>query len=151
MRNVVRWTENPLRWVDALHQQMDDVFNRVYQDGSEVAKASTWAPRLDLVETEGAYEVKVDLPGIAPENVEVNLNDNVLTIQGERKVETENKEKNYHRIERVSGTFYRAITLPAKVDDEAVQASFEHGVLHVVVPKKPESRGKRITVQAKQN
>ena len=97
---------------------------------------------MDLVETETEFVLRADLPGLSDEDVSIEVEDNVLTISGERKAEHEERKEGYYRVERSFGRFSRSLTLPEGVDPEAVKASFEHGVLEVHVPK-PEARKPR--------
>ncbi len=105
------------------------------------------APSLDIVEDAHAYVVTAELPGLKKEDVAIQLEDGVLSISGEKKQETEVKEKTFHRMERRYGSFYRAVTLPAGVDVEKVDARFEDGVLKIRVPKREEVKPKAIKIQ----
>ena len=115
------------------------------QQGS--ATASAWAPALDIAERKDAYLVSVELPGLKPEDLDITMEDGLLTIQGERQFTSESSEQQYHRVERRSGAFRRSITLPAHVTAEGIQASFEDGVLQILVPKAEEAKPKRIQVR----
>ncbi|BAU23945.1 heat shock protein Hsp20 [Caldimicrobium thiodismutans] len=106
-----------------------------------------WAPAVDVSETDDEVIVKADLPGVKPEEIEINLVDNVLTIKGEKKREAEEKKENYYRVERYYGSFMRAIQLPSEVDVEKVKAQYKDGVLKVTLPKKPEAKKKLIKVE----
>jgi HSP20 family protein len=108
---------------------------------------STFTPRLDAAETETAFEISVDLPGVKPEDVHVELSDDRLTISGKRESVQETKDKQYHRIERSSGSFTRSMVLPAPVDQEKIEASYDGGVLHVTLPKAAVGSPKRIQVK----
>jgi HSP20 family protein len=117
------------------------------QQGSGRAATSAWAPALDISERKDAYLVTVELPGVEADDLEVTLEDGVLTIQGERHFAHDSSEQQFHRIERRYGAFRRAITLPAQVMAEGIEASFDNGVLQVVVPKMEEATPKRIQVR----
>jgi HSP20 family protein len=106
-----------------------------------------WAPALDIAERKDAYLVAVELPGVKLDDLKITLDDGLLTIQGERHVADEASEQQYHRIERRYGAFRRSITLPAHVMAEGVEASFEEGVLQILVPKAEEAKPKRIEVR----
>jgi HSP20 family protein len=106
-----------------------------------------WAPALDISERKDAYLVSVELPGVKLEDLEITLDDGLLTIQGERSFADDASEQQYHRIERRYGTFRRSITLPAHVMADMVEASFEDGVLQIVVPKAEEAKPKRIQIR----
>jgi HSP20 family protein len=106
-----------------------------------------WAPALDISERKDAYLVTVELPGVKLDDLQITVEDTLLTIQGERHVPNDSSEQQYHRIERRYGAFRRSITLPAHVMADAVEASFEDGVLQIVVPKAEEAKPKRIQVR----
>jgi HSP20 family protein len=110
-------------------------------------RTSAWAPALDISERKDAYLVTVELPGLKPEDLDITLEDGLLTIQGERQFTAESSEQQYHRVERRYGAFRRSITLPAHVTAEGIQASFEDGVLQILVPKAEEAKPKRIQVR----
>jgi HSP20 family protein len=110
------------------------------------ASTPAWAPALDIAERKDAYLVTVELPGVKLDELQITLEDGLLTIQGERQVTSESSKEQYHRVERSSGAFRRAITLPAHVMADAVEASMEDGVLRILVPKAEEAKPKRIQV-----
>lgn len=141
--------ENPF---DSLHREMDRMMGD-FLGGWDKAVPSTGAgltPKLDIAETETAYEVTADLPGVEEKDVEVAVADGVLSIKGERRSEKEDKKKNFHRIERSFGRFERAIALPADVEEDRIDASFKKGVLKVTLPKsaKAVASVKKIDVKA---
>jgi HSP20 family protein len=105
-----------------------------------------WVPSVDVSETEGEYQIKAELPEVKKEDVKVTVEDGVLTIQGERKHEKEEKGKKYHRVERSYGSFVRSFTLPDLVDEEKVKAEFKDGVLNVQLPKSEKAKPKAIEV-----
>ncbi len=104
------------------------------------------APSLDLTESEGAVEVRVDLPGIKPEEIDVKVSDNLLTVSGTRKEEKEEKGKTYHHVERYQGTFSRTVALPCCVDEGKVDAQYKDGVLTVKMPKTEAAKCRKIKV-----
>jgi HSP20 family protein len=106
-----------------------------------------WAPALDISERKDAYLVTVELPGVKMDDLKVTLEDDVLSIQGERHISNDTSEEQYHRIERRYGAFRRSITLPAHKMADAVEASLEDGVLRILVPKAEEAKPKRIEVR----
>jgi HSP20 family protein len=110
------------------------------------ASTRAWAPALDIAEGTDAYLVTVELPGVKLDDLEITMEDGLLTIQGERQVTSESSKEQYHRVERSSGAFRRSITLPAHVMADAVEASIEDGVLRILVPKAEEAKPKRIQV-----
>ena len=115
--------------------------------GSGRAATTAWAPALDISERKDAYLVTVELPGIKPEDLDITMEDGLLTIQGERQFTQESSEQQFHRVERRYGAFRRSITLPAQVQAEQIEASFEDGVLQILVPKMEEAKPKRIQVR----
>jgi len=117
------------------------------QQGSGRATTTAWAPALDISERKDAYLVTVELPGVQADDLQVTLEDGLLTIQGERHVAHDASEQQFHRIERRYGAFRRAITLPAHVVAEGIEASAEDGVLQILVPKMEEATPKRIQVR----
>ncbi|HXP13847.1 MAG TPA: Hsp20/alpha crystallin family protein [Actinomycetes bacterium] len=110
------------------------------------ASTPAWAPALDIAERTDAYLVTVELPGVKLDDLDITLEDGLLTIQGERQFTSESSEEQYHRVERSSGTFRRSITLPAQIMADEVAASMEDGVLRILVPKADEAKPKRIQV-----
>ena len=108
---------------------------------------TAWAPALDISERKDAYLVTVELPGLKAENLDITMEDGLLTIQGERELTSESSEQQFHRVEGHYGAFRRAITLPAHVMAEGIEASFEDGVLQILVPKAEEAKPKRIQVR----
>jgi HSP20 family protein len=151
MANLSRW--DPFRDLLAIQDEMNQVFGRALGRGErgETASALAWAPALDIAERNDAYVVTVEVPGVKPEQLEITLEDGVLTISGERRFEEETKEAQYHRVERSYGAFRRSITLPTRVMSDAIDASFEDGLLTVVVPKAEEAKPKRIEVRSRQS
>jgi HSP20 family protein len=115
------------------------------QQGSGTAMA--WAPALDISERKDAYLVTVELPGVEAEDLEITLEDGLLTIQGERHFAHDSSEQQFHRVERRYGAFRRSITLPAQVQAEQIEASFDNGVLQILVPKMEEATPKRIQIR----
>lgn len=118
---------------------------RTYEGGEEVAERN-WLPPVDIRETGDALILSAELPGMTRDNVDITLENNVLSIHGERKFEKDTEEGNYHRIERAYGTFSRSFTLPSNVDAEKVEARFDNGVLHVEVPKADEAKPRKVTI-----
>ena len=115
------------------------------QQGS--ATATAWAPALDISERKDAYLVMVELPGVEPDDLQITMEEGLLTIQGERQFDQESSEQQFHRVERRYGAFRRSITLPAQVQAEQIEATFDNGVLEIVVPKAEEAKPKRIQVR----
>lgn len=116
---------------------------------TEVATArGNWVPTVDIIEGDHELTVKAELPGIEAKDVAVTIDNNVLTLRGERRIEKEVKKENYHRMERAYGTFARSFALPAFVDAESVKAEFKNGLLTVTVPKKENARTRAVAVTA---
>jgi HSP20 family protein len=115
--------------------------------GAAMGRTPAWVPALDISERKDAYLVTVELPGVAFDDLQITLEDGLLTIQGERHFTNDASDQQFHRVERRYGTFRRAITLPAHVLADAVEASVENGVLEVLVPKAEEAKPKRIQVR----
>jgi HSP20 family protein len=126
----------------------NQAFNQFLRSGEPEAQESTrtWAPAVDIFETTEAYVVKAELPGIPKEDVHITVENNVLTLKGERRFEKDETKENYHRIERTYGAFARSFTLPTRVDHEDVQAKFDNGVLTITVPKAAEAKPKKIEI-----
>jgi HSP20 family protein len=141
---LVRW--DPFRELTSLQGEVDRMLRR-FGEGGEVGRES-WMPSLDVIETKGSIELKADLAGLRPEDIQLEVEENVLTLRGERRFEEKVEEDKYYRIERRYGSFSRSIGLPQNVDSESIEANYENGVLHVVIPKAAEAKPKKITVGA---
>jgi len=118
------------------------------QQASGRATTTAWAPALDISERKDAYLVAVELPGLKPQDLDITMEDGLLTIQGERQFTSESSEQQFHRVERRYGAFRRSITLPTHAMAEGIEASFEDGVLQILVPKAEEAKPKRIQVRS---
>jgi HSP20 family protein len=144
MRSLMPWTG-----MGGLKQEMDRVFDRFFEpQWGELAALGDWAPSLDLSETKDALVVKVEVAGMDPKDIHVGLQENLLTIKGEKRQAKEEKEERYHRIERSYGAFARSVRLPVAVDGGKVDASFKNGLLTVTLPKTPGARSTTIPVKA---
>jgi HSP20 family protein len=150
MANMMRW--DPFQDLRDAQDEMAQMSPRLahalglhVQQGS--GRATAWAPALDISERKDAYLVTVELPGIELDDLEITMEDGLLTIQGERQFTSESSEQQFHRVERRYGAFRRSITLPAQVQAEQIEASFENGVLQILVPKMEEAKPKRIQVR----
>ena len=144
---IVRW--EPLRELGTLQSEMNRLFNTVF-DGPAPSGATMrrWMPPMDLVESGEDFVLRADLPGMSEEDVKIELEDSTLTISGERKAEHEQREKGWHRIERSFGRFSRSLTLPDGVDPDRIEASFNHGVLDVRIPKPEQRKPRRIAISS---
>jgi HSP20 family protein len=125
---------------------LDRLFGDLLQPYGQRSMAQTWVPPVNIEETDEAYEVTAELPGMRPDDVEVTVEQNVLTISGERKWSEEAENRNFHRVERGYGRFLRTFALPQQVSADSVQARFEDGVLHVTIPKAEGARPRRIQI-----
>jgi HSP20 family protein len=138
---LIRW--EPAREINSLQQEMNRLFNTFFEApagaGGTGGGVRRWVPAMDLVETDDHFVLRADLPGLTHDDVDVSLEENVLTVSGERKGEHEERREGFYRVERATGTFSRSLTLPDGVDGDAIAARFENGVLEVRIPK-PEQR-----------
>jgi HSP20 family protein len=134
----------------SLKQEMDRLFNRFIEPewGEFPAALGEWAPSLDLSETKDALVAKVEIPGMDPKEIEVSLQENLLTIKGEKKQEKEEKDERHHRVERSYGAFTRTVRLPVAVDGSKVDAKFKNGLLTVTLPKTPGAKGTTVPIKA---
>jgi HSP20 family protein len=143
---IVRW--EPLREFSTLQNEMNRLFNTVFD--TPAANGGTtlrrWMPAMDLVETDDHFVLRADLPGLSEDDVNIEVEDRVLTVSGERKAEHELSKEGYHRVERAFGTFSRALTLPEGIDPEAVAATFDRGVLEVRIPKPEQRKPRKVSI-----
>lgn len=144
MTFMTRW--DPFRDMTVLQDRMNRLFQDFTPSGQQELTAGNFAPPVDIYEDEHNITVKAELPGVDPKDVDVRVENNTLTIKGERKFEKEEKEENFHRIERRYGTFVRSFTLPNTVDTENVKADYDNGVLKVQLAKRAEAKPKQIKV-----
>ena len=143
---IVRW--EPLREFSTLQNEMNRLFNTVFDTPAPAGNGGLrrWLPAMDLVESGDHFVLRADLPGLSEEDVNIEVEDRVLTISGERKAEHQVDKDGFHRIERAFGTFSRSLTLPEGIDAEAVQATFDRGVLEVSIPKPEERKPRKIAI-----
>jgi len=146
---IVRW--EPFRDLLSLQDRMNRLFDESYRTrGSgqedEWALGGSWAPAVDIYEHDGNVVLKAELPGIDPKDVDIRVENNTLTLRGERKLDAEVKRDSYHRVERSYGAFARSFTLTNVVDTEKIKADYRDGVLKVVLPKREEAKPKQIQV-----
>ncbi len=145
MTILTRW--EPFREFATLQDRMNRLFQQSFGDGREEAlTTSTFAPAVDVYEDEHNVTLKIEVPGIDEKDIDVRIENNTLTVHGERKFEREEKEENYRRVERQYGSFTRSFTLPNTVDHENVSANYDKGVLKIKLAKKAEARPKQIKV-----
>jgi HSP20 family protein len=142
---LIRW--EPAREVDTLQGEVNRVFDAFFGNGPGT-RVRRWVPAMDLVETDENLVLRADLPGLAKDDVELEVKDGVLTISGERRADHEEKSEGYYRVERAFGRFSRSLTIPDGVDAEAIAADFSDGVLEVRIPKPAERKPQRISIGA---
>ena len=149
MTLITRW--DPFREFVTLQDRMNRLFRDSFGDSREEAlTTTTFAPPVDVYEDEHNVTLKIEVPGIDEKDIDVRIENNTLTVHGERKFEKEEKEENYRRVERQYGSFTRTFTLPNTVDTEKVQADYDKGVLKVQLAKKAEAKPKQIKVNVDQ-
>lgn len=136
----------PWSLLNQLSREIDRMSGAPERD--EPATVSDWAPAVDIREDKDAYVLHADLPGVDPKDIEVHMENGVLTIRGERKSETKEERENYKRVERVYGTFFRSFTLPDTADSEKISAKQDKGVLEIRIPKQEKVQPRRITVES---
>ena len=150
MRALIPWRDSHV--LEEARNEFDEMFRRLFGpvaegNGNTPSRVMTWSPHVDVAETDKAVVVKADLPGVDPKDIEITMHDGSLSIKGEKKEEREEKHKNYHRMERFVGKFFRTITMPEGVDEENVSASTAKGVITVTVPKKPGTLPKKVDIK----
>lgn len=141
---------DPFRDLMSIQERMNQLFNDTLSErrhGAEEFSKGSWCPPVDIYETGVNLVLRAEIPGISEEEIEINIEDNTLVLKGERKFEKKTDDENYYRIERSYGTFMRTFTLPNSVDQDHVKASYEMGVLKIVMPKKGEQNPKNIKVE----
>ena len=145
---LVRW--DPFRELEEVSNRLNRAFGRPavgHDGGTENLTVAEWTPCVDVSETDAEYLIKAELPEIKKENVKVSLENGLLTIQGERRYEKDEKGRRYHRVERSYGRFVRSFTLPDSVDESKVRAEYKDGVLNLYVPKAEKAKPKAIEVK----
>lgn len=144
MPAVVRF--DPFRDLTSLRDEMNRLFNRTVGEG--VSSGSAWTPAVDIFDTEEAIVLRAELPGLSTEDIEIEIDDNVLTLKGERRFQEAVDEGRFYRLERAYGHFQRSVTLPQGVKADEISADFENGVLSVRVPKADEVKPRKIAIAA---
>ena len=149
MNTMTRW--DPMPELDELQSRLSNLFGRAplrkNGDKDEAMTVAEWAPLVDIVEDENEYLIKAELPEVRKEDLKVTVQDNVLTLTGDRSFEKVEKGKKYHRIERAYGSFARSFSLPEEADAQKVSAEFKEGVLHIRLPKSEKAKPKSIQVK----
>jgi HSP20 family protein len=149
MNALTRW--EPMRELATLQERLNRMFGENFSPvgTQESLAAGAFVPPVDVYEDDKSIRVKMEVPGIEEKDIDIRLENNLLTVRGERKMESETKEENYHRIERSYGSFSRSFTLPNTVNPEDVKAGYAKGVLTVTLAKRAEARPKQIKVEVK--
>jgi len=134
---------------DRMRREMDRLWDSFFEGrpGRKAGEVGEWLPSLDVSETKNDLVVKAELPGMDPKDIEISLNNGLLTIKGEKKQEKEEKDENYHVIERSYGSFTRSVRLPREVQSDKISASYKNGVLRVTLPKSEEAKKKEIKIK----
>ena len=145
MRGMNRW-EQPLRGATTLQDQINRMFNEGVGHAGEESNLTPWAPAVDIYETENELVIKADLPDVNPQDLDIRVENNILTIRGERKFESKVKEDNYLRVERAYGSFSRSFSLANSVKTDDIKADYQNGVLTLRLPKREEAKPKQIKV-----
>ena len=142
--NVIKY--DPFRELRGLHDEMSRLFSGVApSEGNEFARGA-WSPRVDIFEEKDNLIVEAELPGLSRDDFDISVENNVLTLKGERKFEKKTEGDNYHRVERSYGSFTRQFTLPQTVTADGATADFENGVLRVALPKREETKARKIEI-----
>jgi HSP20 family protein len=144
MSSITRW--DPFRGLSSLQDEVNRLFDSTFKSNSNSSVLTAWAPAVDIYETENELVVKADLPDLSEKDIDVRVENNMLTIRGERKYDQTVKEEKYLRVERSYGAFSRSFSLPNTVNTDAIQASYKDGVLKVELPKRAESKPKQVKV-----
>ncbi len=142
-KGLTKWDKLPVfsSFQDEMNRVLDNFFSR------ETSYGTDWRPVVDVAETESDIIVKAEIPGIDPNDIDISITGDILTLKGEKKEEKENTGKCYHRVESSYGSFKRVINLPASVDVDKVKAEGKNGLLEITLPKKEESKTKKINVK----
>jgi HSP20 family protein len=145
MTQLTRRTPN--RTIRNLQREVDSIFDQFFGRGEDEDTSAVWAPRTDLSETDDAFRIRLDVPGMEKDDITINLQNNTLTVSGERSSERKEEGEEYVRVERAFGNFHRTFTLPDAVDPENVEAAYDNGVLTIHVPKTEKSTRRQIEIQ----
>jgi len=144
--NLVRF--DPWSITDFMQRDFDRQVSRRYPHASGEMDVADWTPAVDIVEEKGRFVLRADVPGVEPTNIEVSMDDGILSVSGERHAEERSEAEGIERYERVTGRFYRRFTLPESADAEGIKARSNNGILEIEIPKLPEVQARRITVEA---
>ena len=145
MLEITPW--RPLRELSSLRREMEDLWENLAGEREFLPMRGEWMPALDVSETKDSLIVKAEVPGMEPKDIDISLTGDLLTLKGEKKQKTEEKKENFHRIETRYGAFSRTIRVPVSVDSDKIEASYDNGVLKIVLPKKEEVKAKQIEIK----
>ncbi len=148
---IIRW--DPFRDLITIREKMNHLFEEAVTSRGEEKDlvSNSWTPSVDIFETEHELVLSAEVPGIDEKDIQIKLEDNTLTLRGQRTFEKETKEENYHRIERAYGSFFRSFSLPLYINQDSIKAEHNNGVLKIIMPKKPEHKPRQVKIlQAEQ-
>ncbi len=137
----------PMNELSTLRKEMDKLWEDFFGERDLLTRTEGWIPAVDVSETKDAIIVKAEVPGMEAKDIDVSLSGDMLVIKGEKKEEKEEKDENFHRIEMRRGSFQRAIRIPVPVESDKIEAKYEKGILKITLPKKEESKAKKIEVK----
>jgi len=152
MSTIVRW--DPFKELATVQDRMNRMFNDAWGRSRRTDEdyiSGSWMPSVDVRETKDALEIAAELPGLEPKDVEVSVENGILTLRGSRQFEKATEGETYHRVERAYGSFERSFSLPTNVDPEKVKAAYRHGVLHLTLPKREEAKPRSISIKVEGN
>lgn len=144
--NIARF--EPWSYLDMLHRDLDRMVGSRSAGRDSQDPVADWVPAVDIIEEKTRFVLRADVPGVNPEDIDVSMDNGILSLSGERQALSDENEAGVQRIERATGRFYRRFTLPESVDAEAITARCQNGILEVAVPKAPEVQARRITIEA---
>lgn len=146
MTNLIQ--RSPNRTLRNLQREVDSLFDQFFdRTRGDQGTSAVWSPQTDLVESDEDFQIRLDVPGMTKDDIDVNIQNRTLTVSGERTSERTDEDEDYVRVERAFGTFHRTFTLPDAVDEENIEATYDEGVLTISVPKTEESTRRKIEIQ----
>ncbi len=138
---------SPLRDLMTVNERLNRMFEDAFDGRSNTVEYGQWAPAVDLKEEDGQFVLKADMPGMKRDDIDIQVENNLLTISGERQFEADERREDYHRIERAYGKFMRTFTLSTRVKADTITANYKDGILTVLIPKAEESKPKKIAIK----
>lgn len=151
MTNINRYKPSLLQQLHRLSNEWDQLFEPSYSEDNSLVETSHWAPCVDIKEEADRFLLYADIPGVDPKDIEIAMENGVLTIKGERVSSKKEEKEGYTRIERSKGSFYRRFALPDTADPDSVTAKGKHGVLEIIIPKRDKAKSKKIKVEMKKD